>query len=630
LVLLIFGVSVIAHYLQDDPSAKYIKGRPINIHPGSKDSLSGVYEWFDACHQNHPACHSNVQACAPKRLIEVFYENGQRLLKLISSDTSKHVNYAAVSYCWGGPQSLIATHRNMHLLMNKFSFKILPKTLQDCVLVAESLGIHYLWIDALCIIQETDDPLDIEERVNELRLMGEIYENAVVTIAASRASSVEAGFLHSRLPAGSAHSDSIFKVPYKHDLTERGSVFLVPSEPERNEPLDNRAWAMQERLLSRRLLDFGSRQTRWVCHDSRLNITIDGWEPDLIRNSERGFHMFQEFQDINSNLDKIQAGDTWRKLVTTYSARQITRSTDRLPAIAALSKRFMPHLGPKYLAGLWLSQLPVELLWEPSFEDLQLRPREYLGPSWSWVSINRPVRHKSYKEYIGEDEQTFDLPNFDVEFQVLNHEVQLRWPDFEFGEVKAAEINLKARYRKARWAPGDQYQKSKQIGTLSKRSAKSILPAHFLVDGHSFEFNFAAIDSATQVYLMVLVVEPDTSFSISEGYSMPVQEDTGPGADHSDDERILRGAELNRSESMESQHYQISSRPVISIKGLVLHEVSPGCFARLGVFEFDHHYSKAWKSQLDDATVKWNDRFQEFHQHTKWMIEGGPRTFRLI
>jgi hypothetical protein len=103
------------------------------------------------------------------------------------------------------------------------SFEDLPRTIQDAVIVTENLGIQYLWIDALCIKQD-----DEEGRALEIDLMGHIYENAEVTIVASRAERVQEGFLQNHLPHGCDTPDRVFKMQYR-DLTGKVSpIVIVP------------------------------------------------------------------------------------------------------------------------------------------------------------------------------------------------------------------------------------------------------------------------------------------------------------------------------------------------------------------------------------------------------------------
>lgn len=160
----------------------------------------------------------------------------------------------------GGPQNVITTTKTLSTYLDGFSTKGLPQTVRDAVTVARRLGFRYLWIDALCIIQ--DDPQD---KTHEISQMANIYNFATVTIAAARASKISDGFLGpwTKSPDGC-------RVPFQCPHGTLGEVeILAPPPPtdETLEPLNQRAWTFQERLLSPRSI-FGQREVMWLCQSS--------------------------------------------------------------------------------------------------------------------------------------------------------------------------------------------------------------------------------------------------------------------------------------------------------------------------------------------------------------------------
>ena len=86
----------------------------------------------------------------------------------------------------------------------------------------------------------------------------------------------------------------------------------------------------------------------------------------------------------------LGTGILWCDIVQEFTRRKITKDTDRLPALAALAEQYREVTGKQYLAGMWLEDLPTTLLWRPrgKFES----PTTYCAPSWSWASIEGPVR----------------------------------------------------------------------------------------------------------------------------------------------------------------------------------------------------------------------------------------------
>lgn len=123
------------------------------------------------------------------------------------------------------------------------------------------LGLSYLWIDALCIIQD-----DSDHKRQEIAPMADIYSGAVLTILAANATSIHQGFLQTRSP--SAIRKHVFPLRIICANGDEGWLYVYRSEqhsPKREDPLNSRGWTLQEYVLSPRLLIYGSWQARWVC-----------------------------------------------------------------------------------------------------------------------------------------------------------------------------------------------------------------------------------------------------------------------------------------------------------------------------------------------------------------------------
>ena len=81
----------------------------------------------------------------------------------------------------------------------------------------------------------------------------------------------------------------------------------------------------------------------------------------------------------------------WFTLVEVYTHRLLTISADRILAISGIAERYGRVFGDQYCAGIWRSTFAKALFWEPAGK-LHPRPQIWQGPSWSWTSINGPVR----------------------------------------------------------------------------------------------------------------------------------------------------------------------------------------------------------------------------------------------
>lgn len=354
---------------------------PPNISPSSDESFEHIDGWLKNCLNTHSACAKPDSDFMPTRLVEIGSRNGRRTLKLVDMVGTPVQPYTALSYCWGGYQDVQTTKRTLPWHMVRINFTDLPPTLQHAVVVTEKLGLKYLWVDALSIIQD-----DEGDKALEIENMSYVYSHATVTILASRAPRVKDGFLNDRMPLGHEKLDSVFRLPFISSTRGDGSVILVHKISKPVEPLSRRAWAFQERLLAPRILDYGSMQTWWICQTAhRVDGMLERVDHDNIvwnaksqaisaRNSSRSLTRFEQ----------------WTLVIEQCTSRELTLAEDRLPAIAGIAERMQASPEDQYVAGLWKSTLPGSLLWFRS-DSVKNPCPPGLGPSWSWASVNCAV-----------------------------------------------------------------------------------------------------------------------------------------------------------------------------------------------------------------------------------------------
>jgi hypothetical protein len=377
----------------------------------------------------------------PTRVIEVIKGKTNWRLRLHHS-ASIRKPYVALSYCWGGDQVIKSMKHTIKDWTVSLPFEILPKTLQDAIIVTSKLDIRYLWVDALCIIQD-----DAEDMAREISQMAQIYNSAMITIAASRAKTVNEGFLEVRDAGDPPHL--IFELPYQTTKGELGSVTLVnlhrSGETFRGEPLDTRAWAFQEKLLSPRLLDYRSRQLRWACRlagNSRNTQYVDGWEGgsnNQFYGNSRNW-LFNNFDPVHKKHEEHL--DEWSRVVDSYSARSLTFLSDKLPALSGAADKFGCILSDTYVAGMWQNALRFNLCWyrkNRAWPPLIARPRAYQAPSWSWASINEQVTMYSPKNFHAAGSKFL--------IQILHCEVRLADEMVPYGAVTAGVLTVKGRMK---------------------------------------------------------------------------------------------------------------------------------------------------------------------------------------
>ncbi|RBR09922.1 hypothetical protein FVER53590_25669 [Fusarium verticillioides] len=361
---------------QGSSTADEVPQRPPNLLPASPHAFSLARKWAHECLQNHTSCASSSVGFMPTRIIKIF-DSGKRI-EIVERNSP--AAYAVLSYCWGGPQRITLSKARVKNGQLSFETSTLPQTLQDAVRVCGELGLSFLWVDALCIIQDVP-----EDKATEIGQMAKIYENSYVAIMASRAKSVEEGFLHPRSHFGADPRSPGFRLQYETKNGRRGSVVLVEESCSQTyaDPLSLRAWAYQEFILSPRILDYGELRTTWICW-ADINPT-DGFlsTPTSYWSRQR----FQEIMSPSIESNSVSPRQLWSTLVVCYMRSSITDPYDRLPALAGIAERLNTIMKDEYIAGCWKSNIWLDLLWWHEDGRSRMRPARYFAPSWSWASI---------------------------------------------------------------------------------------------------------------------------------------------------------------------------------------------------------------------------------------------------
>jgi hypothetical protein len=316
----------------------------------------------------------------PFRVLDVLERNSQDILLVETEGLSGH--YACLSHCWGGKQPLVTTLDPDTLSSHKkgIPWADLPKTFQDAITVTRKFGMQYLWIDSLCILQ--DDPHDWRIQSS---LMGEIYQNAVVTIAGSASSGPDEGLFRT---ADIEHTD----VPLMNYNTSQADQKLRTRKPLSHAaaqlPLLQRGWVFQERLLSPRYLHFNHNELIWECMErvtcecgslSLQDTYQHKWlEPKNRLHPDSLYHL----KNIPNRITTA-----WRAAVEDYSRMNLTKAEDLLPAISGIAKTVQDATGWTYIAGMWQETLLTDLLWRTKNPDTATRCAVWRAPTFSWASV---------------------------------------------------------------------------------------------------------------------------------------------------------------------------------------------------------------------------------------------------
>ncbi|EXF82053.1 neutral/alkaline non-lysosomal ceramidase [Colletotrichum fioriniae PJ7] len=387
-----------------------LKRAPEPLDPQNVEWLqSELWDCEDACGHPEPA-----SPFLPTRLLDMGKSDEEipRLVvveDMLNSREIDHVRYATLSYCWGPEDDTLqqakTTKATMSAHLKGIPLSSMSPVVRDTVRVCRALGIQYLWVDALCIIQEDKADWD-----RESHMMGKVYYSCLVTICPVSSRSCIQGYLGPR-PQG---LDVAFQSSHHEHI--RGTYTLVHSSTDVDEnddrwprpgPLkvdlnrsswEKRGWTFQERLLSPRLIMFGSSMSYFACETVAKSET--GYQvTDILQMSLRSTleKAFGEVGDEMNHSAKSINGlyDIWDGTVINITTKIWTFPEDTFAGIAGLAQGFATITGDTYLAGLWKNQLHQQLLWEgsrpktsdlPSFVHNLQHPDPYIAPSWSWAS----------------------------------------------------------------------------------------------------------------------------------------------------------------------------------------------------------------------------------------------------
>jgi hypothetical protein len=295
---------------------------------------------------------------------------------------------------------VVTTCANLQDFMTQIPVHKLTKTVQDAIAAAQNLGYKYLWVDALCIIQDSDS-----DKAVEISKMAIIDSNSTLTISAEEAACATEGFLKSHGNVVSENEFLASNVPFRHPNGTQGHFDLCkPAVPATKSTgaIHKRAWTFQEHFLSRRVLYFG-RDLHWECFMGKISNsgTTETFESVGLRS--RGLNLAPDEPD-----EAIYS--SWGQLVETLMLREISNPYDRLNALSGIALNFGTRLGDSYLAGIWQKDVWKGLCWYQScFEarppdQVQLQhPTERVGPTWSWASLSHPTLHLAHTRPSNQD-----------------------------------------------------------------------------------------------------------------------------------------------------------------------------------------------------------------------------------
>ncbi|GAW25949.1 putative heterokaryon incompatibility protein [Rosellinia necatrix] len=377
-----------------------MRASELSKHAHSDQAYQFIRSCLDRCLDLHPNC-VQPRGHPPSRLIDVGLSSDDRV-RLVETSPQSRNEYIALSYCWGDVDVVRTTASNYEAMKTEIRVSILPGTIQDAITVTRNLGRRYLWVDALCIIQ--DSKLDWEiESAN----MASIYRSSLLTLAAATAAAASDGFL------GQEHNASEAKPPYQQVWrNEDGhetilAARVVPEFESHTEDADEeevlpwslRGWTLQEQKLSTRTIGYRRRELWWSC------LSASSCECHIIDELPEDVKRFC-FNPTYSITVAKQMYREWHNTVREYTMRALRYSSDRLPAIAGVARVVQDLTESAYIAGLWKGNLVHDLTWEVAelgeveARSSVARSADYLGPTFSWVSVDRHVNYEWTNRWV--------------------------------------------------------------------------------------------------------------------------------------------------------------------------------------------------------------------------------------
>ncbi|KAH6975080.1 heterokaryon incompatibility protein-domain-containing protein, partial [Ilyonectria sp. MPI-CAGE-AT-0026] len=290
--------------------------------------------------------------------------------------------YLTLSYRWGSnPIRLLSS--NIEAFRRGRPIAELPVLFRDVFEVARQFSIRYVWIDALCIIQDQQD-----DWAKEASTMHLVYSNSVCTIAASGSTSPDDSLFHEGDPAfirpGMVQSKLCSDEPQSFYILD----YQYWDRQIYEGPLHNRGWVFQERHLSPRTLFFGRHQILWECWTEHKCEAFPQGVP--FHHSDKTLNLPKvdlEAPSPQNNVKDVTSMSLWGRLIEEYSRCELTHPSDKLHAIAGVAKWFEKVTGDEYVAGLWKSRFELMLDWRIN-EPKPRVTQDYRAPSWSWASVD--------------------------------------------------------------------------------------------------------------------------------------------------------------------------------------------------------------------------------------------------
>ncbi|CAI0654645.1 unnamed protein product [Colletotrichum noveboracense] len=459
----------------------------------------------------------------PTRLIDVGDGKDHPVQLIESKDllsTKPKPEYLSLSYCWGKSNEPAKTTRaNYQARQQRLEEWDFSKTIRDAIDLTRRMGIRYLWVDAICIIQSSSQDQYLKDWEKEASRMASYYSNARCLISALSASDSSQGIFAERL--AQKHPLRNCAIAFDDDKNE---VLYLPV-PElvfhsqfNHQPLLTRGWCFQERLLSPRALQWASNCLYWQCQS-----LTQASEQDPEDKSSRPIPVFlRDEPQIFQRPPEVALGFSWHRVVVEYTRTTFTYLTDRLIAIESLGTRLAEIHGVEYFAGVFSSKLSRGLLWRLRGDSELFEKLSYF-PSWSWASSTSSISDPVHFEYAHGSslKSLIKVGGKGEVFPPVGSAVDFGTPEKRSLRLEAPLLNIIPADVRAEFEKTHRLRSFKFMDESWSAEVEMIFDAPRLVPedfGHAKVLLLSVLDHQTEVEMAGLVVRPQDAYYERVGF----------------------------------------------------------------------------------------------------------------
>lgn len=405
--------------------------------------------WLNECMAHHDGCteRDDQKGFTPNRLLEIrrsghslpdsvtVHLRGKNDIRVLAG--GQRPAYVTLGHLWGDVQPLKLEKANILRFLNGVTIECLPQTYRDAVIVTATLGFTWIWIDSLCIVQDSPQDWEIESQ-----MMGRIYGDCTLNIAALSSIGCHGGLFSQRNAQAyrdcdlSVGADQFIRVKHSNFCSLGPEINAQGSPPK----LLSRGWVMQEVTLSPRTLYYCGDIIFWECRSCIACEEHPVLDSSRKWDGKSNLMGKKAFQDMLASSRASRTVDfmAWYDLVKAYSATRFTYEKDRYYAFLGLARLLQKNTGMDMVAGLWTTHLLRELTWTSD----AARSRQAWLPTWSWLSLDATVILAVSNDEIVDYAEIVKHPNPDTAFSDVTYlpasarSIEMRGPLLEL-EVRA-------------------------------------------------------------------------------------------------------------------------------------------------------------------------------------------------